>query len=157
MSRFLEWSRRRVALTATDEAEWERLAKMKKDIGILEAFYTDVKSQWGDAAYRNIGRVNWAPKISVDVQGYKYTKDIGTFEVDAVKFRAQFKGNVVDLGAFCLIFLIFTSSYKNNLQETSLLPGNSPKCSTLKAPVGQCSNSPQIASSGSMVISHASS
>jgi len=81
------------------------------------------------------------------------------FEVDAARFKAQFKGNIVtDLGAFCLIFLIFTSSNKNNLQETSLLPGNSPTCSALKALVGQRSSSPRIASSGSMtVVSHASS
>ncbi len=73
---------------------------MKKDIGVLEAFYKDANNQWGNIARRNIGHVNWTPKISVDVQGRRYTKDIGTFEVDAVRFKAQFKGNVVDLGAF---------------------------------------------------------
>lgn len=107
------------------EVRREKLAKVKKDIRILEDFYKDTNRQWGDIALRNIGHVSWAPKISVDVQGHKYTKDIGTFEVDAVKFKAQFKGNVVDLGAFSLIFFIFTSySNKNNLQDTSLLPGN---------------------------------
>ena len=80
----------------------DRLARVKEDIGVLEAFYTDTKNQWGDIACRNIGHVDWAPMISVD-RDTKYTKDIGTFEVDPVKFRAQFKGNVVDLGAFCLI------------------------------------------------------
>ena len=78
----------------------EELAKVKKDIGVLETFYNDAKNQWSDIARRNIGHVDWAPKISVDVQDRHYTKDIGTFEVDAVKFKAQFKGNVVDLGAF---------------------------------------------------------
>ena len=106
------------------EAKREKLAKVKKDIGVLEAFYKDASNQWGDIARRNIGHVDWAPQISVDVQGRKYTKDIGTFEIDAAKFKAQFKGNVVDLGAFCLIFLIFTSSNKNNLQDPSLLPSN---------------------------------
>jgi hypothetical protein len=86
------------------EAKREKLAKVKKDIGVLEAFYKDTNSQWGDIARRNIGHVDWAPEISVDVQGRNYTKDIGTFEVDAARFKAQFKGNVVDLGAFCLIF-----------------------------------------------------
>lgn len=82
------------------EAKREKLAEVKKDIGVLETFYNDTKNQWGDIARRNIGHVQWAPKISVDVQGRSYTRDIGTFEVDAVKFKAQFKGNVVDLGAF---------------------------------------------------------
>ena len=82
------------------EAKREKLAKVKKDIGVLEAFYNDANKQWGDIAHRNIGHVHWAPKVSVDVQGRSYTRDIGTFEVDAVKFKAQFKGNVVDLGDF---------------------------------------------------------
>jgi hypothetical protein len=77
---------------------------VNKDIGVLETFYKDTNSQWGDIARRNIGHVDWVPKISVDVQGRKYTKDIGTFEVDAARFKAQFKGNVVDLGAFASSF-----------------------------------------------------
>ena len=85
---------------AAVEAKRETLAKVKKDIGVLETFYDDANNRWSDIARRNIGHVDWAPKISVDVQGCSYTKDIGTFEVDAVKFKAQFKGNVVDLGAF---------------------------------------------------------
>jgi hypothetical protein len=89
---------------AAVEAKREKLAKVKKDIGVLEAFYKDTNNQWGDTARRNIGHVDWASEISVDVQSRKYTKDIGTFEVDATRFKAQFKGNVVDLGAFCLIF-----------------------------------------------------
>ena len=79
-------------------AKREKLDKVKKDIGVLESFYKDVINQWSDIARRNFGYVNWALKISVDVQGHSYTKDIATFEVDAVRFKAQFKGNVVDLG-----------------------------------------------------------
>lgn len=85
-------------------AKREKLAKVNKDIGVLETFYKDTNSQWGDIARRNIGHVDWVPKISVDVQGRKYTKDIGTFEVDAARFKVQFKGNVVDLGAFASSF-----------------------------------------------------
>ena len=139
------------------EAKRKKLARTKKDISVLEAFYNDIKP-WGDIACRNIGHVDWAPKISVDVEGRKYTKDIGTFEVDAAKFKAQFEGNVVDLGAFRLIFLTFTSSNKNNLQDPSLLPGNSPACSSLKAVVvGRRSSSPRVACSGSTAVSRASS
>ncbi|ETW75104.1 hypothetical protein HETIRDRAFT_481777 [Heterobasidion irregulare TC 32-1] len=83
---------------AAGKAKRDELVKLKKNIDVLEAFYKDINSQWGDLARRNIGHVDWAPKISVDVQGRNYTKDIGTFEVDAAKFKAQFKGNVVDLG-----------------------------------------------------------
>lgn len=53
------------------EAKREKLAKVKKDISVLEAFYKDTNSQWGDITRRNIGHVDWAPKISVDVQGCK--------------------------------------------------------------------------------------
>ncbi len=82
------------------EAKLEKLAKVKKDISVLETFYNDAKNQWCDIARRNIGHVHWAPNISVDIQGRSHTRDIGTFEVDAVRFKAQFKGNVVDLGVF---------------------------------------------------------
>ncbi|KAL5536327.1 hypothetical protein ACEPAF_148 [Sanghuangporus sanghuang] len=75
------------------------LAKTEKDIAVLENFYKEVNGKWADIARRTIGHVDWAPEISVDVGGRSYTKDIGTFEVDAERFRAQFKGNVVDLGA----------------------------------------------------------
>jgi hypothetical protein len=78
------------------DAKRARLAKVEKDIAALEAFYKDVNAHWGDIARRNIGHVDWVPEISVDVEGR--TKDIGTFEVDAERFKAQFKGNVVDLG-----------------------------------------------------------
>jgi hypothetical protein len=142
---------------AAVEAKREKLAEVKKDIGVLEAFYKDTNSQWGNIARQNIGHVDWAPEISVDVQGRKYTKDIGTFEVNAARFKAQFKGNVVELGAFCFIFLIFTSSNKNSFQDPSLLPSNSPTCSTLKVAVGRRSSSPRIASSGSTDVSRASS
>ena len=83
------------------KAKREKLAKVKENLGVLEAFCKDIaNNRWGDITCRNIGHVDWAPEISIDVQGHKYTKDIGTFEVDAAKFKAQFKGNVVDLGAF---------------------------------------------------------
>jgi hypothetical protein len=52
---------------AAVEAKREKLAKVKKDIGLLEAFYKDTNSQWGDIARRNIDHVNWAPMTSVDV------------------------------------------------------------------------------------------
>ena len=88
----------------TMKAKQTKLAKVKEDIGILENFFDELNSQWGDIACQNIGHIDWVPKISVDIKGHCYTKDIGTFKVQAVRFRPQFKGNVVDLGTFCLIF-----------------------------------------------------
>lgn len=89
-------------LVAEDKAEVEakrnKMAKSKKYIGILEAFYNEIKSQWDDITCRTTSHVHWAPEISVDVQSCKYTEDICTFEVDAARFRDHFKGNVVDLG-----------------------------------------------------------
>lgn len=92
------------------EVKREKLNKAEKAIIGLEAFSETLNNKWGDITHRNIGHVHWAPAISVDVNDRSYTKDIATFEVDPVKFKAQFKGNVVDLGAFFLIFLIMTSS-----------------------------------------------
>ncbi|KAH9976275.1 hypothetical protein BGW80DRAFT_1292367 [Lactifluus volemus] len=100
-------TRRIAALEAKPESEdSEEVAKDKAaleakgiKIGVIETFYKDTIAQWGDIARRNIGHVAWAPKISVDVEGHRYTWDIGTFEVDAAKFKSHFKGNVVDLGA----------------------------------------------------------
>ena len=89
------------------DAKRARLAKAEKDIAALEVFYKEVCDQWADIARRNIGHVDWAPEISVDVGGRRCTKDIGTFEVDAERFRAQFKGNVVDLGTSCPRHLSF--------------------------------------------------
>jgi hypothetical protein len=93
-------------------AKQAKLAEIKQNIGVLEAFYKEVNAQWSDIERRNIGHVDWAPKISVDVQGKRYTLDLGTFELDEAKFKANFKGNVIDLGAFCFIFHIITSSDK---------------------------------------------
>lgn len=139
------------------KAKQKKLAKVKKEIGILETFYKDIINQWGNIAHQNIGHIDWASEISVDVQGCKYTKEIDMFKVDAVRFKAHFKGNVIDLGVFCLIFLIFTLFNKNIFQDPSLLPDSSLICSTLKVAVGQPLNSPQIGSSESMAVSCASS
>jgi hypothetical protein len=90
------------------------LTKFKKDIGVLEAFYKELNAQWSDIGRQNIGHVDWAPKISVDVEGDRYTMDVGAFELDEARFKPNFKGNVIDLGAFCLIFLMITWSNKND-------------------------------------------
>lgn len=67
-------------------------------------------AQWSDIVRRGIGHVDWAPKISVNVEGNHYTRDIGTFELDETKFKPNFKGNVINLGALCLTFHMVTSA-----------------------------------------------
>ena len=88
----------------------QNLDEQKEAIASLETLYKDIKAQWGDIGLRNIGHVHYSPPISVDLEDEGYTEDWGTFEVDEAKFKAQFVGNVVDLGAFGLAFLLFTSS-----------------------------------------------
>ncbi|TFK68839.1 hypothetical protein BDN72DRAFT_768770 [Pluteus cervinus] len=73
----------------------EGLDKLHRDIADLEKFYDDVKVRWSDIGFRNIGHVHYSPPVRVE-DGY--TEDWGTFELEEAKFKAQFKGNVVDLG-----------------------------------------------------------
>ena len=84
----------------------DQLKKVNKDSGKLQAFFKEVNTQWNDIARRCIGFVDWAPSISIDVDVCHYTRDIGTVELDSHKFKDNFQGNVVDLGAFCLISLM---------------------------------------------------
>ncbi len=107
----------------------QNLDEQKEAIASLETFYQDIMAQWGDIGLRSIGHVHYSPPISVDIEGEGYTEDWGTFEVDEAKFKAQFVGNVVDLGAFGLAFILFTSSdtiyiYIFIFQEPRYLPRN---------------------------------
>jgi len=82
------------------------LDEVDSDNRKLQAFFTDTDAQWHEIGHRNVGFVDWAPKIATDVDDRHYTRDIGTFELDVNKFKVNFKGNVVDLGAFRLISLM---------------------------------------------------
>ncbi len=106
----------------TINAKQRNLVYENKAIAQLETFYSEVKRDWSDIKLdRNIGQVQYAAPIMVDVEGgTKYTLDWGAFLVAEEKVRDQFEGNVVDLGAFLLIFLI--SSNDNNLiQDRGIL------------------------------------
>ncbi|KIM34169.1 hypothetical protein M408DRAFT_19118 [Serendipita vermifera MAFF 305830] len=71
-------------------------------IAELEAFFSEIKSQWSDIEARNIGHLRVAKAINaiaVDVAGeIRYTEDWGAFEVDERKVEAEFEGTFVDLG-----------------------------------------------------------
>ncbi|KAF7301089.1 putative transmembrane protein [Mycena indigotica] len=86
---------------AAEKVEREtRLMKMKRDMNKTEEFYESIATGWSDLMRRSIGRVDWAPRISVEVvEDSAYTLDLATFELYDHRFRANFKGNVVDLGA----------------------------------------------------------
>lgn len=78
----------------------QKLDEEKQAIVTLEKFHKDLMAHWSDFAQRDIGHVHYSPPTSVDVEGERYTEDWGTFELNEEKFKDQFKGNVVDLGAF---------------------------------------------------------
>ena len=78
----------------------QKLEEQKQAIAGLEKFYGEVMAEWTDISKRNIGHVHYSPPLSVNHEHERYTEDWGTFEVDEAKFKAQFMGNVVDLGAF---------------------------------------------------------
>jgi len=81
-------------------AKQAKLAEVKQHIVKLEEFYNLANGQWSDIERRDMGIVDWAPKISVNADGPNYTLDVGTFVLDEAKFKTNFKGNVIDLGAF---------------------------------------------------------
>ena len=85
------------------ETTQAQLKKVNKDNVKLQAFFQEINTRWHDIAGRNIGSIDWAPKIAVDVDEHCYTRDVGTFELDPQKFKDNFQGNLVDLGTFCLV------------------------------------------------------
>ncbi|KAH0581081.1 hypothetical protein H2248_012213 [Termitomyces sp. 'cryptogamus'] len=70
-------------------AKQAKLAQEKEDIDTLKKFYNEVTSgNWADIKYHSIKYFHWAPNISINVQGHKYTKDISIFMANPSKFRA---------------------------------------------------------------------
>jgi hypothetical protein len=131
-----------------------KLEDANEAIADLEALYNEVTKSWSDIKFhRNIGHVQYAAAITVDVEGGTlYTSDWAAFLAAEAKVKDKFKGNVVDLGAFRLIFLIFPSSNENNLiQDLSILLQNLRRCSVLWVVVRPRSSFPRRESSGSRV------
>lgn len=116
------------AVRATENIKMQ-LDKVREDITALEVFCKDVETHWSPLESRTIGHLDWAPKISVGPEPTRYTKDIGTFEVDAERFGPEFKGNVVDLGLYCLVFLVIASPDKVNLQGQNIVQPSLPASS----------------------------
>ena len=78
----------------------EKLLEQQEAISELGTCYDEVKDEWSDIGLRNIGYVRYAKAIPVDVEGGTlHTEDWAAFEVDEAKFKPEFEGNFVDLGA----------------------------------------------------------
>lgn len=87
---------REAELTLT--CKMQDLKRLKQDNVILERFLKDLTIDWANTNARNIGYVDYAPKIDVRVDDCHYTRDLATFKLEETKFRDNFIGNVVDLG-----------------------------------------------------------
>jgi len=83
-------------------ARRRKLEDEDKAIADLGVFYNEVKNYWSDISlHRNVGHVQYAAAITVDVEGgTRYTSDWAAFLVAEAKVRDEFEGNVVDLGSF---------------------------------------------------------
>ena len=90
------------------------LDKHKEAIPELEKLYKEMNASWGDIDRRTIGVLEYSPPISVDIDNERYTQDWATIRLDSTKIRPNFKGNVIDLGAFRLTPLSITLSDKNH-------------------------------------------
>jgi hypothetical protein len=106
------WARDIVKLEPSERKDAENARELRKtrakledeneNIAELEALYDEVLKYWSDIKFhRNIGYVQYAAPITVDVEGGTlYTSDWGAFLAAKAKVKDEFEGNVVDLGAF---------------------------------------------------------
>ncbi|KAJ7157107.1 hypothetical protein C8R46DRAFT_1225719 [Mycena filopes] len=71
-----------------------------KAVTALEALHRELTGHWSDLTLqRDIGHMDYAPHISLDVGGAEYTTDWGAFQAAEAKVRAHFEGNVVDVAS----------------------------------------------------------
>ncbi|KAF8322350.1 uncharacterized protein EI90DRAFT_2977716 [Cantharellus anzutake] len=105
------WTRDIVTLQAKERQDAEdakavrakqrQLEDETEAIADLEAFHDEVTKFWANIKlHRNIGHVQYAAAISVDVGGGTlYTSDWAAFLAAEAKVSDEFEGNVVDLGS----------------------------------------------------------
>ncbi|KAH9026105.1 hypothetical protein EDB84DRAFT_1611479 [Lactarius hengduanensis] len=105
------WAREIVKLQAKERqdavnakgilANRRRLEDENEAIADLEALYDEVTRYWSDInLHRNIGHVQYAASITVDVEGGTlYTSDWAAFLAAEAKVKGEFEGNVIDLGS----------------------------------------------------------
>ncbi|KAH8110301.1 hypothetical protein DFH11DRAFT_1621957 [Phellopilus nigrolimitatus] len=86
----------------TEDLEWNRskLEDENKAIASLERLHDEATKYWSNIKLqRNIGHVEYAPKIEVDEGSTRYTADWSVFVAAEAKVKGAFEGNVVDLGS----------------------------------------------------------
>ncbi|KAF8463777.1 hypothetical protein DFH94DRAFT_857962 [Russula ochroleuca] len=105
------WAREIVELQANERQDAENAKEIRANrrkledgneaIADLEAFYDEITKNWSDInLHRNIGHVQHAAAITVDVEGGTlYTSDWAAFLAAEAKVKDKFEGNVVDLGS----------------------------------------------------------
>jgi hypothetical protein len=105
------WAREIVKLAAKGRQDVENAKEIRASrrkledqndaIADLESMYDEVTKCWSDIKlHRNIGHVQYAVAITVDVEGGMYSSDWAALFAAEAKVKNEFKGNVVDLGAF---------------------------------------------------------
>ncbi|GBE89876.1 hypothetical protein SCP_1702020 [Sparassis crispa] len=85
-----------------DDLEWNRskLEDENRAIASLERLHDEATKYWSNIKLqRNIGHVEYAPKIKVDEGNTRYTADWSVFVAAEAKVKGAFEGNVVDLGS----------------------------------------------------------
>lgn len=86
---------------AVELAETEHeLGKTQTAIEELKKFFVKVSKEWTKPKDRVIGHVVWAPEISVATAPHDYTQDVCVVKLNEKKFLPNFRGNVLDLGAY---------------------------------------------------------
>ena len=103
---------------AIEIKQWS-LDRETEAVNNLSAFHTDTKLNWSQKDHhRSIGYIQFAPAVTVDVQGGTlFTSDWGVFVAAEGKVKSAFEGNVVYLGVLRLLScLVFTSDPTTTLK-----------------------------------------
>lgn len=78
----------------------QRLDNTNNTIVELKTFFATLKREWSDFNNRVIGYVVWSPPITGLNAPDGYTQDVCVIKLDKEKFLPNFRGNVIDLGAY---------------------------------------------------------
>jgi len=78
----------------------ELLEETTDAINELQNLYEQTKKDFGKPSQRVIGHVVWSPAITVGTAPHDFTKDVCVVKLDKARFLPNFKGNVIDLGAY---------------------------------------------------------
>ncbi|KAF8884633.1 hypothetical protein BD779DRAFT_1536189 [Infundibulicybe gibba] len=90
------------------------LEKANRSVASLKALCEEVTKSWSNITDRNIGHVEYAAPITVDVEGGTwYTADWAAFLATGPKVRGGFEGNVIDLGSIERFIIEFSPLFRS--------------------------------------------